>query len=103
MKGYNIYRAKYVHNFKVNVENKNLEGSKVMELTTINGFMVTTKSGVLLYDSNNFQKIGALDITLLESVEREPNEVLAIQKCQNEEYLAVLTGKNLIMQEQKLN
>jgi hypothetical protein len=44
-----------------------------------------------------------LDITLLESTEREPNEVLTIQTCQNEEYLAVLTGKNLIMQEQKLN
>lgn len=35
----------------------------------------------MLYDSQNFQKIGNLDITLLESEEREPNEVLTIQKC----------------------
>jgi hypothetical protein len=39
----------------------------------------------------------------MESVEREPNEILAIQKCQNEQYLAVITGKNLIMAQQKFN
>jgi hypothetical protein len=64
---------------------------------------VTHTTGIKIYDSANFKQIGALDITLLESKEREPNEVLTIQKCQNEEYLAVLSGKNLIMQEQKLN
>jgi hypothetical protein len=31
-RGYNIFRAKYVHNFKVNVQNDNLEGSKILEL-----------------------------------------------------------------------
>jgi hypothetical protein len=92
-KGYNIFRAKYIHNFKVNVHNQNLE----------NAFVVTHTTGIKIYDSANFKQIGALDITLLESKEREPNEVLTIQKCQNEEYLAVLSGKNLIMQEQKLN
>ena len=40
---------------------------------------------------------------MLESDEREPNEVLTVIKCQNEEYLAVLSGKNLIMAEQKVN
>lgn len=39
----------------------------------------------------------------MESVEREPNEILAMQKCGDEEYLAVITGKNLIMAQQKFN
>lgn len=29
--------------------------------------------------------------------------MLAIQKCQNDRYIAVITGKNLIRQEQKFN
>ena len=79
-RGFNIFRAKYVHNFKVNVESKNLEGSKVLELETIKGFVVTTNAGISLYDSENFQKIGALDITLLVDDHREPNEVLTVVK-----------------------
>ena len=39
----------------------------------------------------------------MESVEREPNEILAMQKCGDEKYLAVITGKNLIMAQQKFN
>ena len=31
-RGFNIFRAKYVHNFKVNVQKDNLEGSKILEL-----------------------------------------------------------------------
>ena len=102
-RGFNIFRAKYVHNFKVNVQKDNLEGSKILELESINGFVVTTKAGISLYDCSDFMKVGALPITLLESTEREPNEVLTVTKCQNEEYLAVLSGKNLIMAEQKVN
>jgi len=39
----------------------------------------------------------------MEGDTREPNEVIAMTKCQNEQYLAVITGKNLIMNEQKAN
>jgi hypothetical protein len=53
-RGLSIFRAKYVHNFKVNVENKNLEGSKILELQSINGFVVTTSNGIMLYDSYDF-------------------------------------------------
>lgn len=58
-----------------------MEGSKILELETINGFVVTNKAGISLYDSKEFNKVGALPITLLESVEREPNEVLTVIKC----------------------
>jgi hypothetical protein len=32
----------------------------------------------MLYDSNSFEEIGKLDIPLLSTDEREPNEVLTI-------------------------
>jgi hypothetical protein len=37
------------------------------------------------------------------STTREPNEIIAMNKCQNEEYLAIISGKNLIAAEQKIN
>ena len=40
---------------------------------------------------------------MLPTETREPNEVIAIQKCQNEEYIAIISGKNLILSEQKPN
>ena len=48
--------------------------------------------------------MGRLDITLLEDTQaREPNEIIAIQKCQNDEYIAVISGKRLIGNEEKIN
>jgi hypothetical protein len=41
---------------------------------------------------------------LLEDTQaREPNEIIAIQKCQNDEYIAVISGKRLIGNEEKIN
>ena len=34
---------------------------------------------------------------------REPNQVLSLQKSECENFLAVISGKNLIMREQKAN
>ena len=44
-----------------------------------------------------------MPIKLFPTETREPNEIISIQKCQNEEYLAVISGKNLIAGEQKAN
>lgn len=35
--------------------------------------------------------------------EREPNEIISMQISSNENLLGVITGKNLIMKEQKAN
>jgi len=37
-----------------------------------------------------------------ENGQRELNQVLAIQKCQNEEYIGIVTGNNLIRGEQRV-
>ena len=49
-----------------------------MELKSIKSIIITTNAAVMLYDSDDFHQIGALDMTLLKSEEREPNEVLCI-------------------------
>jgi hypothetical protein len=83
-KTFNIFTAKYLHNFKVSVVNSNLEGSQALEIVSMNLFLCSKIDSVTLYDSYTYKQIGTLDITLLKSTEREPNQVLAMQKCQNE-------------------
>ena len=83
---FNIFRANYIHNFKVTVDNKNLEGSYGLEIESLGQFLCTRLDGVYVYDSNTYQECGKLEVTLLapDKGQRELNQVLAIQKCQNE-------------------
>lgn len=102
-KSFQVYRRKYQHNFKVTVNNENLEGSKGLEFARWSIFLVTKTDKVIMYDSSTYQQIGEIPIKLLKSETREPNEIIAMNKCQDEEYLAVFSGKNLIAAEQKIN
>lgn len=47
--------------------------------------------------------MGKIDIPLLETESREPNEIIGICLSKCEYYVAVVTGKNLVMKEQKQN
>ena len=67
-------------------------------------FMVTETDKVVIYDSYTFEKVGdPLPIKLLPTETREPNEVIGIQSSQCEQWVAVVTGKNLVKNEQKQN
>jgi len=102
-RSFTVYRRKYQHNFKVPVVSTNLEGSRGLELSKSGMFLCSKVDKVLMYDIDKFHFIDEIPIKLLPSVEREPNEVIALQKCQNEEWLAIISGKNLIRAEQKPN
>ena len=82
---------------------ENFEGSKVIEFGHDELFLVTQIDKLIIYSSATFQKQGEIQLELLKSESREPNEIISIQKCQNETYLALLTGKKLIMSENKAN
>jgi hypothetical protein len=58
---------------------------------------------VKIYDTDNYLECGELEIKLLVTETREPNEIISLQCCQSDEYLAIISGKNLIMNEQKPN
>ena len=102
-RSFQIYRRKYIHNFKVTVNDENMEGSKGIEFARLGLFLISKVDKALLYDSSSFRHLAQIPIKLLKSETREPNEIIAMQKCQNEEYLAVISGKNLIAGEQKIN
>jgi hypothetical protein len=44
-----------------------------------------------------------IKIDLLVSESREPNQIIALKKSSNEEFIAVISGKKLIMDEIKAN
>jgi hypothetical protein len=66
-------------------------------------FLCSKTDRVVKYDINTYQEIGEISITLFKTESREPNQIIALQKCQNEEWLAIISGKNLIRGEQKPN
>ncbi len=81
------------------MNNENLEGSKGIEFSKLSVFLVTKIDKVIMYNSSTYQEIGNIPIELLKSETREPNEIIAMNKCQDEEYLAIISGKNLIAAE----
>ena len=102
-RSFDVYRRKYIHNFKVPVVDTNLEGSFGIDLTSINAFCVTQIDKIFLYDSNTFQQVGQLPIELLKTTTREPNQIISIRKSHDDQFIACISGKNLIMKQQKAN
>jgi hypothetical protein len=96
-RSFDIYRRKYMHNVRVCLDSKSFEGSKALELKSMNVFLVTFIDKVLMYDSDTFQYCGEIPITLLKTETREPNEIIGIQKSEDEQFLAIISGKNLVM------
>lgn len=92
-----------MHNLKVCVNDDNFEGAKGIELIKMNTFLITKIDKVMMFDSDTFQQCGTIPIKLLVSDTRERTEVIGIQKSKDEEYLAIISGKNLIMNVQKQN
>jgi len=98
-----IIKRKYWHNFKANLCQENFEGSKGIEFVSMNIFVVTKVDKILVYDSSTYSQIDTIPITLLKTETREPNEVIALNKDINEQFFAVISGKNLIGNAQKCN
>ena len=61
-RSFDIHRRKYMHNFKVPVSNENMEGSKGLEIVSMNLFLASKIDKVLIFDSETFQQMGELQI-----------------------------------------
>ena len=92
-----------MHNLRVCINNENFEGSKTLEFPQSNLVLISMKDKVITYDNETYAKVGNIPITLLISETREPNEVIGMQKSTDENWLAIISGKNLVMDEQKQN
>lgn len=98
---FDIYQRKYMHNLRVCVNNDNFEGCKTVEFPSSNLVLISKKDKVITYDNENFTEVGTIPVTLLQTETREPNEVIGMQKSPDENWLAIVSGKNLVMDEQK--
>lgn len=102
-KSFDIYKQKMLHNFRIPVLNENLEGADIIEIRKLNVFLVFKLDCIRIFDSFTLKQIGEQKINLLVSETREPNQIIGLRKSPNENWLAVITGKNLIRYEQKAN
>ena len=104
-KSFDIYRRKYEHDFKVNVVSENYDGSKGLPLESCNAFLVSKLDTIYFYDIDSYKRMPECDIKvpLLKSDSREPNEIISLTKSHDEDYLACISGKNLVKNEQYPN
>jgi len=52
-----------------------------------------------MFDAEKYVKIDGKDFKvklLVDTVAREPNEIIGINMCKDEKHLIIITGKNLI-------
>jgi|APSaa5957512535_1039671.scaffolds.fasta_scaffold53588_2 hypothetical protein len=98
-RSFDIYRRKYEHDFKIPVVHQNLEGSLGIELQHHNAFVVTQIDKIYIFDAETFKELSQIPVNLLQTETREPNQVISMQKSNCENFLAVISGKNLIMKE----
>ena len=92
-----------MHNLKVCVQGDDYSGALSLEIVSMNTFLVSKVDKVLMFDSDSYQMCGEITIKLLPTETREPNEVIGLVKSKCENFLAIISGKNLVKNEQKQN
>ena len=106
-KSFDVHRRKFEHDYRVNIVDADLDGSRGLPMESMNAFLVSRINIIKFYDVDTFNEIQECELTipLLDKGEdeREPNEIISMQMSDNEQILAVISGKNLIMKEQKPN
>ena len=80
-----------------------MEGSFGLNLITVDAFLITDIDKIIIYDANNFNIVNTIPIKLFVSETREPTQVIGMTISKCEKWLAVISGKNLIKNEQALN
>jgi hypothetical protein len=53
----------------------------------------------LILDNETYAEVGTLPISLLKTETREANMIIGIEKSVDDQWVAVISGKNLVMDE----
>ena len=79
----------------------NLDGSRGLPIESMNAFLVSKIDVVHFYDVDSFKELKGclLQIPLFKSDTREPNQIISMQLSNDEDWIAVISGKNLVMNE----
>jgi len=70
-----------------------------MALPKLDIFLISKVDKMLIYDSLTYQRVGEIPIKLFVSEEREPNEIIGYCTTKDNEWIAIISGKNLIKSE----
>lgn len=89
-----------MHDLRVLINDTNLEGSKAIEITSHNLVVATNNDSLILLENKTYHEVGNIHIPMKKTNTREPYEIIGIQKSEDESLIAVISGKNLIMEEQ---
>lgn len=100
-KDFIIYRRKYFHSFKTQITTEDYTNAQVIEVKGMNCFFVSKLDEIHIYCSTNLRRVQTIKLELEDSDSREPNQIISMHFCQNEEYLGVIAGKNLIKEEKQ--
>lgn len=102
-KSIDIHRRKYEHDFRLNVIEDDLDGSRGLPVDSMNAFLVSKIDTVKFYSIDSFREIEEcqikIDLDKAGSNEREKNEIITMQISACQKMLAIISGKNLIMNE----
>ena len=63
---------------------QNFEGAFGLSLPSMNIFLVAKVDQIMIFDSDTYKAIDKIPIKLLESMSREPNEVIGMTKSKCE-------------------
>ena len=88
-----------MHNFKLRILDANFAGVKALELIKENLILVSKDDKIMIYSGKSFERKGDIPIEVGISETREPNEIIGMCLSKNEEWLAVFSGKNLVLSE----
>ena len=77
---FDVYRRKYIHDYKVAVVDGNMDGSRGLPIESMNAFLISQVNIIKFYDVDTFKEIkeSMITIPLLESTSREPNEIISM-------------------------
>jgi hypothetical protein len=53
-RSFDVYRRRYIHDFKVPISDEDLEGSIGLELEKMNSYLVSKINKVAIYDAESF-------------------------------------------------
>ena len=54
---FDIYRRKYIHDFKLNVIEENLDGSRGLPIESMNAFLISKIDCIHFYDMDTYMEI----------------------------------------------
>jgi hypothetical protein len=67
-----------MHNLRICVQGRDFQGSLGLDLSSMNTFIVTNVDKILMFDSETYNKVQVIQIPLLKTETREPNEIIGI-------------------------